>query len=96
MRKLLFWIPTIVVGLAYLTQHNLLYAAGETIDYDQVSDLVAEAGSTNLLRQLSFLSIGVVGIVLLWKQGRDRTTSNAWLISGCFLLCANAGELRMG
>jgi exopolysaccharide production protein ExoQ len=87
-RGILFWIPTIVIGLAYLTQHNLLYAAGETIDYDQVSDLVAEAGSTNLLRQISFLSIGVVGIVLMWMQARDRSTTNAWLISGCFLECA--------
>jgi O-antigen ligase len=87
LRGLVFWIPTIVVGLAYLTQHNLLYAAGETIDYDQVSDLVTEAGSTNLLRQLSFLTIGAVGIVLLWKQACDRSAANAWLISGCFLMC---------
>lgn len=86
-RGLIFWIPAIVVGLAYLTQHNLLYAAGETIDYDQVSDLVSEAGSSSVVRQISFLSISAIGAVLLWKRSRSWQTPNLWLLAGCFLMC---------
>ena len=87
-RGLAFWLPTIVVGLAYLTQHNLLYAAGDSIDYDQVSDLVSEAGSSSILRELSFLAISALGVILLLKTNRHRSQPNVKLLLGCLLMCA--------
>jgi exopolysaccharide production protein ExoQ len=86
-RGLAFWIPTIVVGLAYLTQHNLSYAAGDSIDYDQVSDLVSEAGGSSVLRELSFLAISALGVVLLLKSKPNWSEWNVKLLVGCLLMC---------
>jgi O-antigen ligase len=86
-RGFAFWFPLLIVGLAFLTQHNLLYAAGDSIDYDQVSDLVAEAGSSSMLREFSFLAISMLGVVLLLKPARDRSEMNSRLLVGCLLMC---------
>ncbi len=87
-RGLMFWIPTIIIALAYVTQHNLLYAAGESVDYDQVSDLVSEAGSSSLLRELSFLAISGLGVALLIRWRPEKLQTNTALLVGCLLMCA--------
>jgi len=82
-----FWIPTIIVGLAYLTQHNLMFASADSPGYDQVSDLVAEAGGSNLLRQLSFVVIGMLGAILLLKPSSTPVEATKRLLLPWLLFC---------
>jgi exopolysaccharide production protein ExoQ len=82
-----FWIPTLIVGVAYLSQHRLMYASADSPGYDQVADLVAEAGGSNLLRQLSFLAIGLLGAMLLVKPSSKPVEVAKWLLVPWLLYC---------
>jgi exopolysaccharide production protein ExoQ len=84
---LYFWIPLVLFGLAmYAAEHRLWYATDSFSEGD--IDLVAEVGSSSVLRQLSFIALGSFGALLLVKLTDVRTAADRRLVALLVGLCA--------
>jgi O-antigen ligase len=85
-----FWLPLVAIGGAICAaQHRLDYATfsvSEGEDSDSL-DLVADLGSSTRLRQLSFITIGALGAVLLAMPSATQVSVDRKLMFLLWALC---------
>ena len=86
-----FWLPLLAIGGAIVAaQHRLDYATFSAIEDTEDSDsfdLVADLGSSSHLRQLSFITIGVLGALLLAMPPAVQVSVDRKLILLLSALC---------
>lgn len=80
-RGLVYWLPVVVILLTMLAaNHHLWYAAeatGEDFNDVYLSD---EVGGTTATRQIGFLTLGCIGMCLLYAQPATERTTNSFLM----------------
>jgi exopolysaccharide production protein ExoQ len=84
-----FWLPVALVAFAVsIVDHSFRYASASNWAGGSTVDLVAEAGGSNLFRQLSFIAMGTMGAVLLLKRSNTPIVVSRWLLTTVLFLAA--------
>ncbi|MEX2315990.1 MAG: O-antigen ligase [Pirellulales bacterium] len=67
-----FWLPLAVIGVAlYIAQHDITYTSPAYEEGGRVEDLVTDVSSSSLSRQLAFISLGLMGGLLIAAPARQ-------------------------